>query len=73
MVQVVLRLGCPILGLVHKLRLTKEGVGSPKNRLFVNVYKVEYVNREEWMVKKSQKLVNVDCERPLERRYRMLN
>ena len=31
-------------GLVHKLRLQEEGVGSPKLLIFVNVHKVENVN-----------------------------
>ena len=40
----------------------RRGVGSPKCQLFVNIFKVENVNGGG---QKSQKLVNLVCDRPL--------
>ena len=53
------------LGLVHKLRLQVEVVRQSKNVKF-EFYKVETFNEVgAGGPKKSQKLVNVVCERPL--------
>ena len=55
------RVSCFCIGVVHKLRLQEE-VGR-RSRIF-NFYKVGSVNNGGQVVKKSQKLVNVVCERP---------
>ena len=44
--------------------LTKRGAGSSEMST-VSVYKVKNVNVRGWVVKKSQKLVNIVCERTL--------
>ena len=50
-------------GVVHKLRLQEEGVGSPNKLTFC--HKVENVNGGGLVVKNSQNLFNVFCEWPL--------
>ena len=58
------------LGVVHKLRLQEEMGRQSKN---VNFYKVESVNEGGQVVKISQKLVNVVCERISNSQSQILN